>query len=181
MSPLRILSYGIPITRIVISRKPSSAIRLRSRTAKPHGSESAGLIGKRGFSYQRKSAPVAGAEPAPDVPLHWRRCAQPFAAARCSDLEIWARAECCPFVPLPPDPEFLDECDRIGLLVMDEFPAWQYVGRDAEWQNNAVNAAREMILRDRNHPSVFLWACVPTKLPFTRGTTRISMTGPTRW
>ncbi len=57
----------------------------------------------------------------------------------------------------PPDPEFLDECDRIGLLVMDEFPAWQYVGRDAEWQNNAVNAAREMILRDRNHPSVFLW------------------------
>ena len=57
----------------------------------------------------------------------------------------------------PPDPEFLDECDRIGLLVMDEFPSWQYVGKDAEWKDNAVNAVREMILRDRNHPSVFLW------------------------
>jgi beta-galactosidase len=57
----------------------------------------------------------------------------------------------------PPDPEFLDECDRIGLLVMDEFPSWQYVGKDSEWKENAVNAAREMIVRDRNHPSVFLW------------------------
>lgn len=57
----------------------------------------------------------------------------------------------------PPDPEFLDECDRIGLLVMDEFPSWQYVGKDAEWKDNAVNAVREMILRDRNHPSIFVW------------------------
>lgn len=57
----------------------------------------------------------------------------------------------------PPDPEFLDECDRIGLLVMDEFPSWQYIGQGAEWQENAVNAVREMILRDRNHPSIFIW------------------------
>lgn len=57
----------------------------------------------------------------------------------------------------PPDPEFLDECDRIGLLVMDEFPVWQYVGQDAEWQQNAVDMARDMILRDRNHPSIILW------------------------
>lgn len=57
----------------------------------------------------------------------------------------------------PPDPQFLDECDRIGLLVMDEIPAWQYVGKNSEWQDNAVQAAREMILRDRNHPSIILW------------------------
>jgi len=57
----------------------------------------------------------------------------------------------------PPDPEFLDECDRIGLLVMDEFPAWQFIGKSKQWQENAVQAAREMILRDRNHPSVILW------------------------
>ena len=72
----------------------------------------------------------------------------------------------------PPDPEFLDECDRIGLLVMDEFPAWQYVGRDAEWQNNAVNAAREMILRDRNHPSVFLWGVRANEASFHEGDDR---------
>ena len=57
----------------------------------------------------------------------------------------------------PPDPEFLDECDRIGLLVMDEFPDWQYVGQDKQWQETAIAMARDMILRDRNHPSVFLW------------------------
>jgi beta-galactosidase len=57
----------------------------------------------------------------------------------------------------PPDPEFLDECDRIGLLVMDEFPAWQYIGKTPAWQDNAVQAVREMILRDRNHPGIIVW------------------------
>ena len=57
----------------------------------------------------------------------------------------------------PPDPEFLDECDRIGLLVMDEFPAWQFIGQSREWQDNAVQAVHDMIVRDRNHPSVIVW------------------------
>jgi beta-galactosidase len=57
----------------------------------------------------------------------------------------------------PPDPEFLDECDRIGLLVMDEFPSWQFIGKSGHWQDNAVEAVRDMILRDRNHPSIILW------------------------
>ena len=57
----------------------------------------------------------------------------------------------------PPDPEFLDECDRIGLLVMDELPSWQFIGQSQEWQDNAVQAVREMILRDRNHPSIIVW------------------------
>ncbi len=57
----------------------------------------------------------------------------------------------------PPDPEFLDECDRIGLLVLDEFPSWQFIGKSSQWQDNAVQAVREMILRDRNHPCVIVW------------------------
>ena len=57
----------------------------------------------------------------------------------------------------PPDPEFLDECDRVGVLVLDEIPSWQFIGSSAEWQQNLVDAARDMILRDRNHPSIFLW------------------------
>jgi len=57
----------------------------------------------------------------------------------------------------PPDPEFLDECDRIGLLVMDEFPAWQFIGTSREWQDNAVQAVHDMIVRDRNHPSIIVW------------------------
>jgi len=72
----------------------------------------------------------------------------------------------------PPDPEFLDECDRLGLLVMDEFPAWQYVGRDPEWQENAVQAVREMILRDRNHPSIFVWGVRANEASFYEGDDR---------
>ncbi len=57
----------------------------------------------------------------------------------------------------PPAPEFLDECDRIGVLVLDEFPSWQFIGKSQPWQDNAVQAVREMIFRDRNHPCVIIW------------------------
>jgi beta-galactosidase len=56
----------------------------------------------------------------------------------------------------PQDPEFLDRADAIGLLVLEEIPGWQHIG-DAAWQNIAVENVREMIMRDRNHPSIVLW------------------------
>lgn len=56
----------------------------------------------------------------------------------------------------PQDPEFLDRADEIGLLVMEEIPGWQYVGNTA-WQDVAVENVREMVTRDRQHPSVVLW------------------------
>lgn len=63
----------------------------------------------------------------------------------------------------PPSPAFLDECDRQGLLVIDEaFDGW----RDAknkydyhiwidEW---GVKDVGDMIRRDRNHPSIIAWS-----------------------
>jgi len=56
----------------------------------------------------------------------------------------------------PQDPEFLDRADEIGLLVMEEIPGWQFIGNTA-WQDIAVNNVREMVTRDRNHPSIVLW------------------------
>jgi beta-galactosidase len=56
----------------------------------------------------------------------------------------------------PQDPEFLDRADGIGLLVMEEIPGWQYIGNTA-WQDIAVTNVREMVTRDRNHPSIVLW------------------------
>lgn len=50
-------------------------------------------------------------------------------------------------------PEFLNECDKIGLLVYEEFPGWQYVGGE-EWKAQALSNLDSMILRDRNHPSI---------------------------
>ena len=56
----------------------------------------------------------------------------------------------------PQSPWFLDHCDRIGLLVLEEIPGWQHIG-GAKWKNEAVANVRRMIERDWNHPSVILW------------------------
>jgi beta-galactosidase len=63
----------------------------------------------------------------------------------------------------PPSPELLDCCDRLGLLVMDEaFDMWRlpkvangYSKYFAEWSERDV---RDMVHRDRNHPSIILWS-----------------------
>ena len=51
---------------------------------------------------------------------------------------------------------FLDMCDKLGLLVFTETPGWQYVGDD-EWQSQAINNVKDMVLQNRNHPSIILW------------------------
>jgi beta-galactosidase len=56
----------------------------------------------------------------------------------------------------PQSPHFLDACDELGLLVLEEIPGWQHIG-DASWQELAVDNVRRMIRRDWNHPSVVLW------------------------
>jgi beta-galactosidase len=63
----------------------------------------------------------------------------------------------------PPDPGFLDLCDRMGFLVMDElFDCWT-VGKNPfdyhlyfdEWSKTDV---RDTVRRDRNHPSIILYS-----------------------
>jgi beta-galactosidase len=56
----------------------------------------------------------------------------------------------------PQSPAFLDRCDQIGLLVLEEIPGWQHIG-DLSWQDLAVRNVGEMIRRDWNHPSIILW------------------------
>ncbi len=63
----------------------------------------------------------------------------------------------------PPSPAFLDACDRLGMVVIDEtFDMWQYPKNPNDynlyfekWWKKDVES---MILRDRNHPSVILWS-----------------------
>ncbi len=63
----------------------------------------------------------------------------------------------------PPAPEFLDLCDEMGFLVMDEaFDQWEIGKRkygyqdyfDKWWKRDFTS----MIKRDRNHPSIVLWS-----------------------
>ncbi len=55
----------------------------------------------------------------------------------------------------PPDKHFLEACDSLGLLVIDELAGWQYPPYDTEVGGKLV---KELILRDVNHPCVVLWA-----------------------
>ena len=52
---------------------------------------------------------------------------------------------------------FIDECDRLGLLVFTEIPGWQHIGKDENWQEQCVENTREMVLQYRNHPSIIVW------------------------
>jgi hypothetical protein len=53
----------------------------------------------------------------------------------------------------PPDAEFLDLCDELGLYVLDELGGWhRYYDTDI-----GTNLVREMVTRDANHPSILFW------------------------
>jgi beta-galactosidase len=56
----------------------------------------------------------------------------------------------------PQSPHFLDACDELGLLVWEEAPGWQHTGGPA-WQDLVTQNVRDMVLRDRNRPSVIIW------------------------
>lgn len=63
----------------------------------------------------------------------------------------------------PPAPELLDMCDTMGFIVMDEaFDIWRkrkstydYASYFDKWHQKDLT---DMILRDRNHPSIFMWS-----------------------
>lgn len=63
----------------------------------------------------------------------------------------------------PPSEAFLDACDKLGLLVIDEaFDGWKekktphdYTSYFDQWWKRDLSA---MVLRDRNHPSIIMWS-----------------------
>ncbi len=56
----------------------------------------------------------------------------------------------------PQSHHFIDECDRLGLLVFTEIPGWQHLG-GPDWKKQAADNTREMVQQYRNHPSIILW------------------------
>lgn len=57
----------------------------------------------------------------------------------------------------PQSTYFLDKCDEIGLLVLEEIPGWQNVSKREDWREQVLEDVRGMIERDYNHPSVITW------------------------
>ncbi len=63
----------------------------------------------------------------------------------------------------PPAPELLDLCDKMGFIVMDEaFDMWKKAKTkydySLDWDQWHAKDLQDQILRDRNHPSIFMWS-----------------------
>ncbi len=81
------------------------------------------------------------------------------------DAEILRRELNCNMVRCshyPQSEDFYDACDELGLMVWEEIPGWAYFG-DARWQAAAYRDVRDMIIRDRNHPSIIVWGAMPNE------------------
>jgi beta-galactosidase len=63
----------------------------------------------------------------------------------------WMGSNGCRTSHNPPTPEFLDACDRMGMMVMDET-------RMMSSNPEGLSELERLIKRDRNHPSVVIWS-----------------------
>jgi beta-galactosidase len=84
----------------------------------------------------------------------------------------------------PQSHHFLDACDELGLLVLEEIPGWQHIGDEA-WKDISVDNVRRMIRRDWNHPSIILWGVRINESPddhdfYTRTNALAHQLDPTR-
>lgn len=57
----------------------------------------------------------------------------------------------------PQDPSFMDACDELGMFVIVATPGWQYWNKDEQFAELVYSDIRNMIRRDRNHPSILMW------------------------
>jgi beta-galactosidase len=57
----------------------------------------------------------------------------------------------------PQDPAFMDACDELGLFVIVNTPGWQFWNNNGTFEQFVYSDIRNMVRRDRNHPSVIFW------------------------
>ena len=71
-------------------------------------------------------------------------------------------------------PSFLDACDELGILVMACIPGFQYIGGQ-KFREHSFQDMRDLIRRDRNHPSVILWELSLNETDFDSSFARTAM------
>ncbi len=54
----------------------------------------------------------------------------------------------------PQSEHFLNKCDELGLLVVNEIPGWQHLSKEKIWRDQCYKNTTMMVLTERNHPSV---------------------------
>lgn len=58
----------------------------------------------------------------------------------------------------PQDPAFMDACDELGIFIIVATPGWQYWNKNEKiFEERVLQNTRDIIRRDRNHPSVLMW------------------------
>ncbi len=57
----------------------------------------------------------------------------------------------------PQDPSVLDACDELGLMAIEPIPGWQFYNEAKTFNDLTYKNVRDLIRRDRNHPSIILW------------------------
>ncbi len=60
----------------------------------------------------------------------------------------------------PQSPSVLDACDELGLLVIEPIPGWQFFNKSEKFCQLTYQSIRDMIRRDRNHPSIIMWETI---------------------
>ena len=114
--------------------------------------------GKDGFWLNGKpyTRPLIGANRHQDfailgnaVPnsIHWRDAKK----LKDTGMEVIRNAHC------PQDPAFMDACDELGLLVIDNTPGWQFWNDAPIFAERVYSDIRNLVRRDRNHPCVWMW------------------------
>ena len=79
--------------------------------------------------------------------LHWRDAKK----LRDVGMEVIRNAHC------PQDPAFMDACDELGLLVLDNTPGWQFWNDDPIFGERVYSDIRQLVRRDRNHACLWMW------------------------
>lgn len=57
----------------------------------------------------------------------------------------------------PQDPAFMDACDELGMFIIVATPGWQFWNKEPIFEERVYSDIRNMVRRDRNHPSVIMW------------------------
>ena len=136
---VRLLRAGVPVD------EESRGIGFREATFTDHGFSLNGNIVKLRGLDRHQTFPFVGQ-------------AMPARVQR-QDADILRHQLHCNIVRTshyPQSRHFLDRCDEIGLLVLEEIPGWQHIGDEA-WKEVAIDNVGRMIRRDWNHPSIVLW------------------------
>lgn len=114
--------------------------------------------GKDGFWLNGKpySQPLIGANRHQDFALignalpnsmHWRDAKK----LREAGIKVIRNAH------YPQDPAFMDACDALGLFVIVNTPGWQFWNEEPIFEKRIYQNIRDIVRRDRNHPSILLW------------------------